>query len=95
MKNVNNVVIYTKSELSSESMVWATDHYNLLAKSIGLKAVKKFRDKPTAISRTLDAQETYQEDVATAAKLAAKESKAKSKPSTEQTRFKPRLLLSQ
>ncbi len=79
MNNQTNITLYTQEELNSISMVQITDQYNAVGKLIGLKAVKKFRDKATAISRTLDAQETYREDLAEAAKQAAKATKKTSK----------------
>ena len=57
------VAIIGKNELELMTMADVTEHYNRVAKRIGLKAVKKFRDKPTAIARTLSAQETYAEDL--------------------------------
>ena len=65
---MNNINLFTKEELESQKLAEITDHYNVLAKLIGLKAVKKFRDKPTSVSRTLDAQETYREDLEAAVK---------------------------
>ena len=59
------IAIFTKAELESQKLTDITDQYNQVAKLIGLKAIKKFRDKPTAVSRTLDAQETYKDDITT------------------------------
>lgn len=69
-----NITLFTQEELESKKQADITSHYNKVAKLIGLKAVKKFRDKPTSISRTLDAQETYRDDLEAAAKaeIAAK-----------------------
>jgi len=77
--------IFTQAELESKKLTEITDHYNQVAKLIGLKSVKKFRDKPTAISCTLDAQETYQGDLIEAAKAVVKEKKQapKSEPESE------------
>lgn len=68
-----SISLFTKEELSSKKLTEITEHYNQVAKLIGVKAVKKFRDKPTSISRTLEAQETYSEDLAEAAKAVVKE----------------------
>lgn len=59
---MNTIRAIGQNELSLMKLSEITDHYNRVAKAIGLKAVKKFRDKDTAIARTLDAQETYAED---------------------------------
>lgn len=79
MKTPKDIILFEKSELEAKKLSEITDQYNSLSKLIGLKAVKKFRDKPTAISRTLDAQETYREDLIEATKAAAKESKKTTK----------------
>ena len=76
---MTTIAIFTQAELESQKLADITSHYNEVAKLIGLKAVKKFRDKLTAVSRTLDAQETYRDDLETAAKAAAKESTKTSK----------------
>jgi hypothetical protein len=95
MKAQNNITLYTQEELQGQSMAWITDQYNIVGKLIGLKAVKKFRDKATAISRTLDAQETYREDLAEAAKQAAKTSKKTSKNDSQSSLRSNKLGLSE
>lgn len=56
--------LFSKSQLEVKKLSEITDHYNSISKLIGLKAVKKFRDKATAVNRTLEVQETYSEDLA-------------------------------
>lgn len=57
---------YTQYDLNTLKLSEVTDFYNTVASQLGLKAVKKFRDKPTAIKRTLDAQELLREEQAEA-----------------------------
>lgn len=76
---MTNITLFTQEELESKKLTDVTSHYNEVAKLIGLKAVKKFRDKPTSVSRTLDAQETYRDDLEAAAKAAAKAKSEKPK----------------
>lgn len=83
MKAKNDITLHTEEELASESMAWITDHHNKVVNALGLKSVKKFRDKATAISRTLSAQEDYNEELIEAVKSAAKESKKTSKQNSE------------
>lgn len=67
------ISLFAKEELESKKLAEITDHYNQVAKAIGLKAIKKFRDKSTAVSRTLDVQEIHREDVIESVKQLAKE----------------------
>lgn len=53
--------ILAKSQLEDMKLAEITDQYNTIAVRLGIKTVKKFRDKPTAISRTLQNQETWVE----------------------------------
>lgn len=48
---------YSQAELNTLKLADITDLYNQYATVTGAKQVKKFRDKPTAVKRTLDIQE--------------------------------------
>lgn len=66
MKTLNT---YTESQLSKMKLAEITDYYNVVSKEIGLKSVKKFSDKATAVLRTLQNQELYVEELNKAANL--------------------------
>lgn len=90
---------YNSAELNSMKLADITDYYNSVAGQMGVKQVKKFRDKPTAVARTVAAQEVLQAERAKAnAKAepvkAAKPAKAKkaakatkTEPATTGSRF--------
>lgn len=53
---------YTEAQLSALKLAEVTAIYNEMAEKVETKPVKKFRDKPTAIARTLDIQTKLPEE---------------------------------
>lgn len=61
MKNTN-LTIRTLAQIEELRFSELSDVYNEFAAQVGLKAIKKFRDKATGIQRVVDIQETYCDD---------------------------------
>lgn len=53
---------YTEAQLSALKLAEVTAIYNEMAEKVETKPVKKFRDKPTAVARTLDIQTKLPEE---------------------------------
>lgn len=58
------MIIYTKAQLEAASLTVVTTHYQTIAKDLMEEFPKKFRDKKTAVERTLVLQDRYVEIVA-------------------------------
>ncbi len=56
------LTVLTEEQVNELKFKDQAEVYNQFAQQVGLKAVKKFRDKATGIRRILEVQETYIED---------------------------------
>jgi hypothetical protein len=95
-----NTQIQTKTEAQISELKFSEQAavYNEFAAELGLKAVKKFRDKSTGVSRIMDIQEQYVEEryeilAEQKAKAVKKVEKAVDKDTNRQTRFDMSLII--
>lgn len=99
-----NTQIQTKTEAQITELKFSEQApiYNEFAAALGIKQVKKFRDKSTGVSRIIQIQEQYVEErdeilaeqKAKAAKAVEKVEKAVDKDTKRQTRFDMDLIVS-